>query len=566
MAFVAALWTGCEDDKGGETPPPPPPETALSNLNGNVALPEIESARLDYRPELSTARTDTYFLTLSVSGFDASLRTGRGVRFELSVDKGGSPFGRYLIGDGGEPCVPGALDGEEQRVHSWYVDASGQTVVEAPLCSGLLDLTKVLGKKPGNTYYQVSFTAYDDQSPAYSVNGKFSGDLTVSLPGSGSEEPAATYVYAGVSGYSQEEGYTTWAIDFDNESFTKHLGFMSINADPGIAFEEGIPAGRYVIAEDDEPGTITWPTYDDLEADLSMIFLESGTVDVSRDGDRYTVVVDATDEYGDPFRADFEGQFYYENVTEKSSVGPVEAYAVWYGAKEGTTYNNWYITLVDNGYLTTADAVGNYYYVFLNAAYGDRSIDGIQYVQEWDNSFEVAKWIIKSKSVRSNSSKAGFEGRLQYMRTTRGDSYNWTAGVEFSTEKLSDIYYFPRSTQDIENCKIGIFGRKNFIFNEKHSLLVGIRASYKMNNSSDIDYNGYKADTKCYTDFTLRDYYYLGSGYAAFGGEITYSFARLFKGRGSVFAAASGDYVRADDHRDLFDRRFYANFKIGLMF
>lgn len=177
-------------------------------------------------------------------------------------------------------------------MHSWYVDASGQTVVEAPLCSGLLDLTKVLGKKPGNTYYQVSFTAYDDQSPAYSVNGKFSGDLTVSLPGSGSEEPAATYVYAGVSGYSQEEGYTTWAIDFDNENFTKHLGFMSINADPGIAFEEGIPAGRYVIAEDDEPGTITWPTYDDMEADLSMIFLESGTVDVSRDGDRYTVVVD----------------------------------------------------------------------------------------------------------------------------------------------------------------------------------------------------------------------------------------------------------------------------------
>lgn len=72
--------------------------------------------------------------------------------------------------------------------------------------------------------------------------------------------------------------------------------------------------------------------------------------------------MDATDEYGEPFRADFEGEFYYENVTEKSSVGPVEAYAVWYGAKEGTTYNNWYITLVDNGYLTTADAVGNYYY------------------------------------------------------------------------------------------------------------------------------------------------------------------------------------------------------------
>ena len=76
MAFVAALWTGCEDDKGGETPPPPPPETALSNLNGNVALPEIESARLDYRPELSTARTDT----LSDRGRRRTLRARRSRR------------------------------------------------------------------------------------------------------------------------------------------------------------------------------------------------------------------------------------------------------------------------------------------------------------------------------------------------------------------------------------------------------------------------------------------------------------------------------------------------------
>ena len=40
----------------------------------------------------------------------------------------------------------------------------------------------------------------------------------------------------------------------------------------------------------------------------------------------------------------------------------------------------------------------------------------------------------------------------------------------------------------------------------------------------------------------------------------------MFMGRCSVFAVASGYYVGVDDNRDLFDRRFYANFKIGLMF
>ncbi len=203
---------------------------------------------------------------------------------------------------------------------------------------------------------------------------------------------------------------------------------------------------------------------------------------------------------------------------------------------------------------------------FVNLTYADRSIDGIQYVQEWDNTYEVSKWIIKSKSVRSNRSIAGFNGRLQYMRTTRGEAYNWTAGVEFSTEQFDDIYYFPRSTQNVDNCKFGVFGRKNFIFNERHSLLVGVRAAFKINGSNAVDYHGYKADAKCYTDFTLRDHYYLGSEYFSFGGEITYSFARLFKGRGSAFAAVSADYVRASDHRDLFNRRGFADFKIGLMF
>lgn len=91
-----------------------------------------------------------------------------------------------------------------------------------------------------------------------------------------------------------------------------------------------------------------------------MTYLSTGTVTVERDGEEYKVTVDAVDEYDAPFKADFAGQIYYENTSEQASISPREVYVVCYGEKDGLT--NWYITLVDRGYLTTRDAVGNCYY------------------------------------------------------------------------------------------------------------------------------------------------------------------------------------------------------------
>ena len=38
---------------------------------------------------------------------------------------------------------------------------------------------------------------------------------------------------------------------------------------------------------------------------------------------------------------------------------------------------------------------------FTDFGYTDRSIDGIEYVQEYDNTYEVQEWITKFKSIRS---------------------------------------------------------------------------------------------------------------------------------------------------------------------
>ena len=203
---------------------------------------------------------------------------------------------------------------------------------------------------------------------------------------------------------------------------------------------------------------------------------------------------------------------------------------------------------------------------FLNLEYADRSIDGIHYVQQRDNSVEVNKWIIIGKGIRSNSSMSGFSGKFQYMRTTRGNAYNWSAGADFYTEKLDNIYYLPRSTQNIDNVNFGLFARKNFIFNEKHSILLGADYRRQFNSGNKIDYNGGNADTECYKDFTLRDFAYLSAEYNSFGVDATYSFLGLFKNSGSLFVSAEVDWYGATTNKELFKNRTFLDFAVGITF
>lgn len=204
--------------------------------------------------------------------------------------------------------------------------------------------------------------------------------------------------------------------------------------------------------------------------------------------------------------------------------------------------------------------------LLFNLSYDHRSIDGIQYVQEYDNSFEVAKWIIKAKNIRSNSSSAYLRGSMQYMRTTDDGGYDWTIGMGMESEQLDNIYYFPHSTQNIDNITMNLFAKKNFRIGSRHAILAGVRGALKTNSDNAIDYNGYKADTECYRDFTLRDFYSLGTGYTSCGGEVTYSLSGLFGSRGALFVSAAADYFKAQDHQDLFKDRLLASFKVGLLF
>lgn len=343
--LATGLAAGCSDDAnegGGDGPTTDPVFEPLSQLTADVSfIPQ--QAKLVREAAFDKAGGDGYLLTLT----DAE---GAEIRVALRADEGTSPFGRYDFSRTND-CVPGSNDNSVAATGSWYY-ASQKAV--APIMGGVLDLSRVPGNKPSDTSYRVLVAFEDDHSPAFGITARYSGAMT--LEGV-DEKPASTttYCYAGASGFYTDDGYNSWGIDFDNADFTDLMSLFEFNVSPDATEQDGIPAGSYTITEDYAPNTVTWATFG-----KDMTYLSTGTITVERDENNYKVVIDAVDENSEPFKADFEGPIYYQNTSEQASISPREIYVVYYGAKEGLT--NWYITLVDRGYLTTRDAVGNCYY------------------------------------------------------------------------------------------------------------------------------------------------------------------------------------------------------------
>ena len=128
----------------------------------------------------------------------------------------------------------------------------------------------------------------------------------------------------------------------------------------------------------------------------------------------------------------------------------------------------------------------------------------------------------------------------------KGNSYTWWAGLEIEQESLSDIYYLPRSTQDVDNLYISAHVKKNFIFG-KNSIVLGVSGGYKDNRAKSISYTGNYADSDIYKHMVLRDYYYLSSG-AYYGGlELGYTRGGLFKSNSSFFVNMKADLMQPEE-------------------
>ena len=204
--------------------------------------------------------------------------------------------------------------------------------------------------------------------------------------------------------------------------------------------------------------------------------------------------------------------------------------------------------------------------LFAEVEYYDRSIDGIEYVQVWDNTYEVSKWVVISKNIRSNFSTQRTSAKVDYMQK-KGNSYGWWAGVEVEKEKLSDIYYLPRSTQDVENIYLSAHVKKNFTFGQ-NAILLGVNGGMKKNQSGDLTYTGNYADSDIYKNMVLRDFRYLQENALMWGAELSYTRGGLFKSNSAFFLNLKYNHIAPNDSdgKAHFDKYSALVVKAGLTF
>lgn len=204
--------------------------------------------------------------------------------------------------------------------------------------------------------------------------------------------------------------------------------------------------------------------------------------------------------------------------------------------------------------------------LFAEVEYYDRSIDGIEYIQEWNNTYEESKWEVISKNIRSNFSTKTATAKVDYMQK-KGNSYGWLAGVEIEKEKLSDIYYIPVSTQDVENIYLTANLKKNFMFGE-NAILIGVNGGLKKNQSGNLYYTGNYKDSDIFQNMVLRDFYYLQENAAMWGAELSYTRGGLFNSRSSLFVDVKYNRVSPidSDGKANFNNHSALVIKAGLTF
>jgi len=195
-------------------------------------------------------------------------------------------------------------------------------------------------------------------------------------------------------------------------------------------------------------------------------------------------------------------------------------------------------------------------------SYSDNKINGIEYVQVLDNSFEVQRWITMYKSIRSTFSKKDVV--LKYDFFKGGDNeYKWRAGLSVNYANSDDLYIMPESFRKIEDLIMGVNGKVNLKLFKTSRLLAGLSLNYKDNLNKAYVYGGADANSHIITEYMNPEFQFLGRNYYKIGGELSF-FTGIGKSNNSgMYVKAAVDYYKPTEGSD---NRLLTNLGVGFNF
>lgn len=213
----------------------------------------------------------------------------------------------------------------------------------------------------------------------------------------------------------------------------------------------------------------------------------------------------------------------------------------------------------------TAYRQGKEFSHYLNMAYLNRRIDGIQYVSQYDKTDSFNGWEVLYKSIRSTYDTNRASLNYQLIKN-RGTEYSWKveAGVDYLRQE--DEYLLPHSVKNYENLILSLCGKKNFRLTDKMNrrLLVDMHAAYNNNLSGENIYGGSHADYLTVTQLETGDINYLTSDYWRLGASLTYSQQVKAGQKTNFFAKAAFSRVTTSDYT--FDGRTALSVSFGCNF
>lgn len=204
-------------------------------------------------------------------------------------------------------------------------------------------------------------------------------------------------------------------------------------------------------------------------------------------------------------------------------------------------------------------------------SYQDRAIDGIEYVQKYDNNYESQDWITIWKGIRSQYRTHHIGFNYDLMRGYEAE-YSFRTGVLADYNRQNDIYLVPTpsTTELISNTKIGAYFKKNFRFGSRYNgrLLCGLTAQYNINLDGTYDYHGTAPDSEIVKDFMYLDLAIRSADYFDGAAEVTYSRNLNFSSNSTFFVRLNGRYWKANlaESYKTYDSRYMVHLTAGLNF
>lgn len=201
----------------------------------------------------------------------------------------------------------------------------------------------------------------------------------------------------------------------------------------------------------------------------------------------------------------------------------------------------------------------------LKLDYTYRDIDGIQYINQYDNSISQTGWMELYHNIRSTYKTQQANATYSIVKP-QDTEYNWRVDLSIAYESQNDEYILPNSTKDHKNLYMQLGGKKNFILKEKltRRLLVAAHAGYNNNLSGSYVYGGQHADYITVTELETEDENYLTSDYYMLGISAAYSQQIKAESRTHMFVKAGFDYVKTSNYD--FSHRSYLSVSLGCNF